>query len=136
VANQDEVCLEEIIFYIRLAQGHEPVDCSDAKLVMTYTNLRGHAVIYSNQFTNGTITTIKAVNGDSDSLLEIGEKFQVCVNFRNILSDDVKPVLADHRDVYGRPYETLRLELRPIVGATLTIEKEIPAVNAPVMSLK
>src|SRR4030042_78445 len=48
--NQDEVCLEEIIFYIRLAQGHEPVDCSDAKMVMTYTNLRGHAVIYSNSF--------------------------------------------------------------------------------------
>ena len=135
-ANQDEVCLEEIIFYIRLAQGHEPVDCSDAKMVMTYTNLRGHAVIYSNMFTNGTITTIKAVNGDSDSLLEIGEKFQVCVNFKNILSNDVKPILTDHRDVYGRPYETLRLELRPIVGATLTIEKEIPAVNSPVMSLK
>jgi flagellin FlaB len=38
-ANQDEVCLEELIFYIRLAQGHEPMDCSDAKMVMTYTNL-------------------------------------------------------------------------------------------------
>jgi len=135
-ANQDEVCLEELIFYIRLAQGHEPVDCSDAKMVMTYTNLRGHAIIYSSIFTNGTITTLKAVNGDTDSLLEIGEKFQVCINFRNIQSKDVKPVLTNHRDIYGRPYETLRIELRPIVGAILTMEKEIPAVNAPVMSLK
>jgi len=135
-ANQDQVCLEEIIFYIRLAQGHEPVDCSDAKLMMTYTNLRGHAVIYSNIFTNGTIVTIQSINGDTDSLLEIGEKMQVHINFRNIQSANVKPVLTDHKDIYGRPYESIRIELRPIVGAILPIEKEIPAVNAPVMSLK
>jgi len=135
-ANQDQVCLEEMIFYIRLAQGHEPVDCSDTKMMMTYTNLRGHAVIYSNIFTNGTIVTIQSINGDTDSLLEIGEKMQVHINFKNIRSVDVKPILTDHKDIYGRPYETIRIELRPIVGAILPIEKEIPAVNAPVMSLK
>ena len=42
VADQDDVCLEEILFYIKLAQGHEPVDCSDDSMVITYTNQRGH----------------------------------------------------------------------------------------------
>jgi len=136
VANQDEVCLEEVVFYIRLAQGHEPVDCSDTKLVMTYTNMRGHAVVYSNIFTNGTITTIRTINGDSDALLEPGEKMQVYMDFRQIRSVDVKPVLTNHQDIYGKPYEIIRIELRPNVGAILSMEKEIPAVNAPVMTLK
>jgi flagellin FlaB len=134
--DQDEVCLEEILFYIKLAQGHEPVDCSDDSLVITYTNQRGHAVVYSDSVLNGTVTTLETVTGDSDSLLELGEKMQVLIDFRQIDLTTVKPVLTNRTDIYGKPYETLRIELRPIVGAILTIEKEIPAVNAPVMTLR
>ncbi len=135
-ADQDEVYLEEVLFYIKLAQGHEPVDCSDDSLVITYTNQRGHTVVYSDNVLNGTVTTIMTVTGDSDSLLEIGEKMQVYIDFRNISSANVKPVPVSHLSVYGKPYETLRIELRPVIGAILTIEKEIPAVNAPVMTLR
>lgn len=135
-ADQDEVYLEEVLFYIKLAQGHEPVDCSDDSLVITYTNQRGHTVVYSDSMLNGTITTLMTVTGDSDSLLEIGEKMQVYIDFRKINSANVKPVPASHLSVYGKPYETLRIELRPVIGAILTIEKEIPAVNAPVMTLR
>ncbi|MCB2173211.1 hypothetical protein KQH65_10770 [archaeon] len=136
VADQDEVCLEEILFYIKLAQGHEPIDCSDDSMVITYTNQRGHTVVYSDNILNGTVTTIQTITGDSDSLLELGEKMQVHINFKQIDSTDVKPVPAVHTDVYGKPYETIRIEIRPIVGAILTMEKEIPAVNAPVMTLR
>ena len=136
VADQDEVYMEELLFYIKLAQGHESVDCSDDSLVITYTNQRGHAVIYSDTVRNGTIVTIHTITGDSDSLLEVGEKMQVYIDFRNISSADVKPLLASHKDIYGKPYESIRIELRPIIGAILTIEKEIPAVNAPVMTLR
>jgi len=136
VADQDEVYMEEMLFYVKLAQGHEPIDCSDDSLVITYTNQRGHTVIYSDSMLNGTVTTIETVTGDSDSLLEVGEKMQIYIDFRQIDVANVKPVLADHLDVYGKPYESIRIEIRPIVGAILTIEKEIPAVNAPVMTLR
>ncbi len=135
-ANQDEVYLEEMTFYIKLAQGHEPIDCGDDTLVITYTNIRGHSVIYSDGAVNGTIVTLRTITGDSDSLLEIGEKMQVQINLKQIDSADVKPTPTDHKDVYGKPYETIRIEIRPVVGAILTIEKEIPAVNAPVMTLR
>ena len=135
-ADQDDVYLEEMIFYIKLAQGHEPIDCGDDTLVITYTNVRGHSVIYSDGVTNGTVVTLKTITGDTDSLLEIGEKMQVHINLKNIQSDNVKPVPVVHKEVYGKPYETLRIEIRPIVGAILTMEKEIPAVNAPVMTLR
>ena len=136
VADQDDVCLEEVLFYIKLAQGHEPVDCSDDSMVITYTNQRGHTVVYSDSVLNGTVTTIHTITGDSDSLLELGEKMQVSIDFTQIESNDVKPVPTQHTDVYGKPYETIRIEIRPIVGAILTMEKEIPAVNAPVMTLR
>ena len=95
---------------------------------VTYTNMRGHAIVYSNTFTNGTITTIRTINGNSDALLEPGEKMQVYMDFRQIQSADVKPVLTNHQDIYGKPYEIIRIELRPNVGAILSMEKEIPAV--------
>ena len=135
-ADQSEVYLEEMVFYVRLAQGHEPIDCGDGSLVITYTNVRGHSVIYSDKITNGTVTNIKTITGDSDSLLEIGEKMQVHIDLKQIDIADVKPAPTVHLDVYGKPYETIRMELRPMVGAVLTIEKEIPAVNAPVMTLR
>lgn len=136
VADQDEVYLEELLFYVKLAQGHEPIDCSDDSMVLTYTNQRGHTVIYSDSVLNGTVTTIHTITGDSDSLLELGEKMQISIDFTKIDSADVKPVLTSHKDIYGKPYETIRIEIRPVVGAILTMEKEIPAVNAPVMTLR
>jgi len=134
--DQSEVCLEEMIFYVKLAQGHEPIDCSDDTLLITYTNMRGHSVIYSDKFINGTITTIKTITGDIDSLLEVGEKMQIDIDLREIDINNVKPVPTVRTDVYGKPYETIRIEIRPIVGAVLTLVKEIPAVNAPVMTLR
>ena len=61
---------------------------------------------------------------------------QIYIDFRQIDVANVKPMLADHLEVYGKPYESISIEIRPIVGAILTIEKEIPAVNAPVMTLR
>jgi flagellin FlaB len=134
--DQDEVCLEEVLFYIKLAQGHEPIDCSDDSLVITYTSQRGHTIVYSDSILNGTVTTLETVTGDSDSLMELGEKMQVHIDFTQIDLANVKPALVNRTDVYGKPYETIRIEIRPIIGAILTLEKEIPAVNAPVMTLR
>lgn len=136
LVDQDDVCLEKILFYIKIEKDHEPVDCSHESMVITYTNQRCYTVVYSNSLLNGTITTLQTITGDTDSLLEPGEKMQVSIDFSKIDSADVKPVPTQHTDIYGKPYETIRIEIRPIVGAILTIEKEIPVVNAPVMTLR
>ena len=99
-------------------------------------NIRGHSGIYSNQIINGTVTTIKTITGDSDSLLEVGEKMQIHIDLKQINSAHVKLAHTVHKDVCGEPYMSIRLEIRPVVGALLTIEKEIPAVNTPVMTLQ
>jgi flagellin FlaB len=132
--DQADVDLIKLTFYIKLSQGHEPIDLDDSKLVATYTNARVHGEIYN---ANGTVMTIYGVNDDGDSLCETGEKFRVEVNFTELLYDSmVDPTPASQDDVYAHPYEEFRIELRPSAGAVLTIERQLPAVYTAIMTLE
>ena len=82
------------------------------------------------------MTTIKTITGYSDSLLEVGEKMQIHIDLTEINSAHVKLAPTVHKDVYGEPYESIRLEIKPVVGAVLTIENESQVVNTPVMTLQ
>jgi len=132
--DQADIDLSKLTFYIKLSQGHEPVDLDDSKLVATYTNPRCHGEIYD---TNGTIMTIQGVNSDGDSLCETGEKFKVTIDFSAInMTTGVDPAQVSMDNVYTHPYEEFRIELRPSAGAVLTIERQLPAVYSTVMVLE
>ena len=98
--DQADICLTKLTFYLKLSQGHEPIDVDDNVMVATYTNQRGHGEIYS---TNGTIMTISGVNSDGDSLLETGEKFKVEIDFTAIHKDGMDPVQGTHPEKYAHP---------------------------------
>lgn len=133
-SDQADVDLEKLTFYIKLSQGHEPVDLDDSKLVATYTNARCHGEIYNS---NGTIMTVQGVNSDGDSLCETGEKFKVTIDFTAInMTTGVDPAQVSMDNVYTHPYEEFRIELRPSAGAVLTIERQLPAVYSTVMVLE
>lgn len=132
-AQQADVCLTKIVFYMKLSQGHEPVDCDDNRLVATFTNDVCHGEIYN---TNGTVMTISTANGDTDTLLETGEKFKVEVDFTELLLTGVEPVPANRPQMYTHPYENFRIELRPSQGAVMTVERQLPAVYTPVMVIE
>ena len=81
-----------------------------------------------------SVMTVTQVNGDADSLLEVGEKFKVTIDFTAIDPLDFDPEGSlDMDDVYTHPYEEFRVELRPSAGAVLSIERQIPAVYSTVM---
>ena len=130
---QSNVYLYKVVFYIKLSQGHEPIDMSDNRLVATFTNARCHGELYKQ---NGTVMTIKKVTGDSDTLLETGEKFRVEVDFTELALTDVDPVPANMHELYAHPYEKYRIEIRPSQGAVMTIERMVPAVYSAVMTLE
>jgi len=129
---QSDICLTKLTFYVKLSQGHSPIDIDDSRLVATFTNERHHGELYD---VNGTIMTMTCVNGDGDTLLEVGEKYRVDIDFTDIPDNGVDPVVSDRTDLYSHPYETFRVELRPSEGAVLTINREIPAVYVAVMTL-
>lgn len=131
--DQSDICLTKLTFYLKLSQGHEPIDVDDAVMVATYTNQYGHGEIYAN---NGTIMTISGVNSDGDSLLETGEKFKVEIDFTALPLSGLDPESADWTEKYAHPYEEFRIELRPSAGAVLTVERQIPAVYSAVMTIE
>ena len=130
--DQADIDLIKLTFYLKLSQGHEPVDLDDSKLVATYTNARTHAEIYD---TNGTIMTITGVNDDGDSLCETGEKFKVVIDFSQLTNSTVDPDVS-LQDAYAHPYEDFRIELRPSAGAVLSIERQLPAVYSAIMVIE
>jgi flagellin FlaB len=130
--DQADIDLTKLTFYIRLSQGHEPVDLDDSKLVATYTNPRTHAELYD---TNGTIMTIQGVNSDGDTLCETGEKFKVIIDFTQLTNSTMDPDVSLH-DAYTHPYEEFRIELRPSTGAVLSIERQVPAIYTAIMTLE
>ena len=133
LGDQDLIYLSELQFYIKLSQGHEPIDVDDSKMVATYTSSRCHGELYN---TNGTIMTVYIINGDADTLLEPGEKFKVVIDFTELPKNKVSPIQATHKPLYAKPYETFRVELRPSAGAVLAIERVIPAVYNTMMTLE
>jgi len=132
LGDQSDICLTKLTFYIKLSQGHTPIDIDDARLVATFTNERHHGELYD---VNGTIMTMTCVNGDGDTLLEVGEKYRVDIDFTEIPNDGVDPAVVTRTDLYCHPYETFRVELRPSEGAVLSINREIPAVYVAVMTI-
>jgi len=131
--SQTDVALVKLTFYVKLSQGHEPVDLSSDKLVATYTNARCHGEIYAS---NGTVMTIKGVNSDGDSLLETGEKFRVTVDFNQLDRSTLDPTQATPAGALVHPYEEFRIEMRPAMGAVLTVERQLPAVYSTVMVIE
>ena len=132
-ASQASVCLTKVVFYIKLSQGHEPIDVDDNRLVATYTNSRCHGEVYQQ---NGTIMTIKRITGDPDTLLETGEKFRIEIDFTKMALTDTDPVLLSRAELYAHPYENFRIEIRPSQGAVMAIERIIPAVYSAVMTIE
>lgn len=133
---QSGIDLIKLTFYVKLSQGHEPIDLSDTRLLATYTNQRCHGTLYSTAVTNATIMTVKGVNSDGDDLLETGEKFKVTIDFTALSNTAVDPAQAAQEDVYAHPYEEFRIEIRPSAGAVLTIERQVTAVYSTIMILE
>lgn len=53
---QGDIDLVKLTFYLKLSQGHEPIDMDSSKLLGTYTNSRCHGVIYPSSTDKGQAT--------------------------------------------------------------------------------
>ena len=123
--SQSDICLTRTVFYVRIGEGGEPIDMSDSRLTVTYSNQRCQASVYDS---NGTVCTVKGVTGNGDALLEAGERFKVIIDFTQIDKADVDPAQASKPSVYVHPYERIRIDLRPSHGSVLSIDRTMPQV--------
>jgi len=115
--------VDKIEIYVKLSPGKQAVDLSEGKLIVSYTNAKGHWVNVYNSTLGGC--TVTEVTGDGDMLLERGEMFKITLNLTAIDATN-GPLSA---------YDWFKVELKPPVGAVLAVERTIPANVDDVMDL-
>ncbi len=124
--------VDQLIFTIANALDGEAIDLTttsdaDADGILSDEATKSHKTIISytassQQINDITWTKTQMGKGDSDNLLEPGEKVEITV-----VLTAVPPVLD--------AYDTFRLEVRPDKGSTLTIERTVPAKVDAVIDL-
>ena len=124
--------VDQIMFTISNALDGEPIDLTTT----TDANADGdlsdeanpsHTLVISyfdasQRMTDIAWTTTEVGKGDGDDLLEPGEKFQITVDVSGLTNKLVK-------------YDVFTLEIKPAKGATITIQRTLPAVIDDVMNL-
>jgi len=125
--SQSNTNVTAIIIYIKLSVGKEAVELTTDKLVISYFN---QEVAVDNAYNdNSTACVITEVVGDGDAILEEGEKFKVFLNLTAIVNNKSTYGVSDKTDlqIYPHPHDEIRIEIKPPIGAILTIERTIPA---------
>lgn len=128
---------------IRLSAGQKPVDLTPNKTQIAlwvinkdaFTNLyteSGQAVSDPNSVAGYDISSLCATAGNengiaiiwapgsnNDTVLDAGEKAIVVVNFASLGSNRINGGLD--------PYDIVKVEIKPPIGAALTVERTVPA---------
>jgi len=141
-----------LVIYIKLSSGRYPVELNEGKLVISYANDR---VAFDNLYNSSLkdskdhyVCRVIQVVGDNDTILEEGEKFKIFINL-TALEDFLDTAQSQNKevtglnapsgwspsDVYLHPHDMFRIEIKPPVGAILTIERIIPPSIDKVMNL-
>ena len=125
--------VDEIVFTVANALNGEPVDLStttdaDSDGILSDEATKNHVAIVSyidksQRVDDITWTRSLIGKGDTDNLLEPGEKMEITV-----VLTALSPVLD--------AYDTFTIEMKPDQGSTLTITRTIPAVVDDVMDLR
>ena len=161
-SNRTKNGVDRIEFCIKLSAGKHPVDLSNETLAIAYTDPYIHVYdIYNGtvlpstsldmlneyvdynstddpdrpnagQYSVHCMATIYEIHGDGDSMLEYGEKFLVVVNVTTVYryaknSANIYPQLE--------PNDEFIIEVKPPVGAILTVIRRLPPALDNVMNL-
>ena len=145
----------KIVIYVKLSSGRQPVEYTRGKMVITFTNPRVSIDNIYPETTSSTqdvledICKIETVVGDSDYLLEEGEKVRIVIDLWKLYyylsinpptDFNLKTTLgltymSDPGDIFVGTHETFTIEIKPPVGAILTVERMIPPAVDYVMNL-
>jgi flagellin FlaB len=127
IARSEEVdgkrYVSSVMIYVKTGPGKEPIDMSDKTLTVSYMDPYIHVA----RLINGTNLIISEVRGDGDILLEYGETWQVIIKI-NELYGGLTNVNLGANDKFV-------VEIKPAVGAMLTVERILPPSIDPLMNL-
>ncbi|MCL5319207.1 MAG: hypothetical protein M1503_13260 [Thaumarchaeota archaeon] len=115
-----------VTFVIKLSAGRQAIDLSTSKLTVAYWSTSKYV---ANAYTTNTSSTVlvKRLVGNSNNILEYGEKFQVTVPIASNGATVSDTSLGANSD--------FKVELKPALGSVLTVERYLPPALDTVMNL-
>ncbi|MEM4968284.1 MAG: archaellin/type IV pilin N-terminal domain-containing protein [Nitrososphaerota archaeon] len=121
--NDNKMKVSNITFYIKTAVGKRPVDLSNNTLVISYMD--PYKVV--DRLKYGEEVEVEEIQGDGDQVIEYGELFKITIRLDKIY--------GNLDSVQLKPNDTFIVEVKPLVGAVLKVERRIPPAIDPVMDL-
>ncbi|MEM1583826.1 MAG: archaellin/type IV pilin N-terminal domain-containing protein [Nitrososphaerota archaeon] len=122
-ASDNNMKVSNITLYVKTAVGKRPVDLSNNTLIISYMD--PYKVV--DKLTHGVQVEVSEIQGDGDSLIEYGESFKVVIH--------VDQIYGGIDNVQLKPNDVFVIEVKPLVGAVLKVERRIPPSIDPVMDL-
>ena len=112
-----------ITLYVKTAVGKRPVDMSTNTLVISY--LDPYKAV--DKLTLGSEADVEEIQGDGDTLLEYGEVWKVVIH--------VNQIYGGAANVQLQPNDIFTIEIKPLIGSILKVERRLPPAIDYVMDL-
>lgn len=112
----------EIYFYITQTAGGVSVDLNKTSLAIA--SAEGYKQIFYNESaTAGTNASwyYECVKGDNDNTVEVNEKYKIVIDLYDSTGSSLWDTIGDIQ-----PNDEITIEVKPPVGAPLTITKQLP----------
>jgi len=120
--------VSNVTVFFKVAVGKRPIDLRVGSLVITYHDSRTSIEnVYTSNATAPVISfsspgvMVRQIVGDGDHLIEFGELWSVTVGVEEMQE--------------LQPTEVLTIQLKPVIGSVLKIERRLPPSFDPVMDL-
>ena len=115
--------VSNITIYVKTGPGKEPIDMSSNRLTVSYMDPYIHVA----RLIDGTDLIVSEVRGDGDVLLEYGEIWQITIKMNEIYGGLTNVRIGAN--------DKFIVEIKPAVGAMLTVERTLPPSIDPLMNL-
>jgi len=129
VTSADNLTAEEIKFTVRNAIAGTPIDMTPNETYGDNENRCVMSLTTSDNYSNDIQWEIASIgNADSDNLLETGEQFEVTIDLTDLPA-------ATFPDPLIGPNDWFNIQVKPMLGSTMTIQRTLPAGLDPVMDM-
>jgi flagellin FlaB len=127
--SSDSTNLSKIIFTVKNAIAGSPIDLTPCNGTSSAANKCIISLTTASQYFSNIKWTRQAIGTDNgNNLLDPGEQFEITVNLAD-LGDNIS--LSDNLTANDK----FTLQVKPAIGASMTIQRTLPAAIGPIMDL-
>jgi len=128
VTSADNLTADEIKFTVRNAIAGTPIDMTPNAVYGTNLNRCVMSLTTADAYSNDIQWTAVSIgDDDGDNLLESGEQFEVTVHLDALGGTFGSPDL--------HPNDWFNIQVKPMLGSTMTIQRTLPAGLDPIMDM-